>query len=103
MENEKYYDFSSIFGTEIIAVLSKRSTVPKNLQHIEKVITFSKTMGLQQSQICIPLQTHSLDCEIVDKPGKCENIDGLITANSNLFLSLSVADCCPIFISTCIL
>ena len=55
-------------------------------------------MGLQQSQICIPLQTHSSDCEIVDKPGKFENIDGLITANSNLFLSLSVADCCPIFI-----
>ena len=55
-------------------------------------------MGLQQSQICIPLQTHSPDCEIVDRPGKFENIDGLITANSNLFLSLSVADCCPIFI-----
>ena len=98
MENEKYYDFSTIFGPEIISVLSKRNIISKNLQHSNKITIFSKIMRIQQSQICIPLQTHSPNCKIVDNQGKFNNVDGLITHNPNLVLSLSVADCCPIFI-----
>ena len=88
MENEKYYDFSTILGPEIIAVLSKRNIISKNLQHIEKITTFSKIMRIQQSQICIPLQTHSPNCKIVDNQGKFNNVDGLITHDPNLVLSL---------------
>ena len=98
MKIENYFDFSSNFSSGTSAILSKKEIIPKEIQHNEKVFLFSNMFNFKTNKITIPSQTHSDNCQIVKKNGSYLDTDGLITDNLNLILSLSVADCCPIYI-----
>lgn len=98
MDIDKYFDFSSLFDKNFSAILSKRNVLPYQLSHTEKIKHFLNELLIDNSRIGIPYQTHSNNCTIINDNGMFENTDGLITQNPNLILSLSVADCCPIFI-----
>ena len=68
-----------------------RGSIDEHLESsIEKTPFSNKTL-------CTPIQVHSDRVLWVDKPGKYDKCDGLLTnISKNLTLSLSVADCIPI-------
>lgn len=98
METDEYFNFSQYFSSGITAVLSKNSTIPKSLSHKDKIKHLSQKLNVNFASIAIPNQIHSNHCKIIKNCGIYQNVDGLITQNSELILCLSVADCCPIFI-----
>ncbi len=59
---------------------------------------FYNELGFTTSQIAVQKQIHSDLICIVDKPGQVGECDGMITANRNIGLAISTADCVPIFI-----
>jgi polyphenol oxidase len=69
-----------------------KETVQKNRD------IFFDNLGINQSLLAIPQQTHSDTVQIVTKPGYYRNTDGLITKEKNLFLIISTADCFPVLI-----
>lgn len=54
-------------------------------------------LGIGEEDLAIPKQVHGSRVVRVVKPGKFENCDALITSEKNVYLSVSVADCLPIF------
>jgi hypothetical protein len=58
---------------------------------------FLDSLSIPEDRLAIPEQTHSAEVKEVSEPGRYPNCDGLITNAGNLFLTLSIADCCPIF------
>ena len=66
-------------------------------QHIE--FSIDKT-PFNYENLCIPNQVHSNTVIWVDKPGKYDKCDGIVTnISNNLILALSTADCLPIILS----
>ena len=61
-------------------------------------IEFAKVLGLNSQHIVKPIQIHSCDIIHCDQAGEYHDIDGAITNNKYLVLSIQVADCIPIFI-----
>ncbi len=59
---------------------------------------FLATLGLAGGQLSVPSQVHGDKVRLVSAPGRYEACDGLLTRNPGLFLSVSVADCIPIFL-----
>ena len=98
MENLKYFDFSVEFGNSVSAILSKKNNFMKKMSHQERIYFFGNIFNIDKNKFGIPLQTHSINCKIIEDCGSFENTDGLITENENIVLSLSVADCCPVYI-----
>jgi len=64
----------------------------------ENRFRFISALGISTDRIVIPRQVHSNTIRIVTEPGTIDHCDGLITAVSGLFLSVSVADCLPIIL-----
>ena len=98
MDSMLNFNFSKHFHFEVNAILAKKSVIPTELSHVEKINYFHQKNGIRSKEIGIPFQTHSKNCKIIKDAGYFENTDGLITTNDNLILSLSVADCCPVYI-----
>ncbi len=67
-------------------------TVKKNRQ------IFYNAIKISEQQIAQPRQVHSDVAKIADEPGYYDNCDALITNKKDLFLSISVADCVPVFL-----
>lgn len=59
---------------------------------------FFNALGIPQDQIAIPRQQHTATIRIVGKPGSYADCDALITRSRTVFLSVTVADCVPIFL-----
>ncbi len=59
---------------------------------------FSQSLGLKENRIVAQKQTHSDIIRYVEKSGRIEESDALITDKANLGLAVSAADCVPIFI-----
>jgi YfiH family protein len=55
-------------------------------------------MGIPIDRIAIPCQVHGSNIFIAANPGTYAECDALITNRSELFLTLTVADCLPIFL-----
>lgn len=75
--------------------LLKKIVVTKNRNN------FFNNLGVNKNNIISPHLTHSNNIEIVaqkDTSKKINNTDGLLTNDKNIFLSVTVADCLPIFI-----
>ena len=87
---KKYDNFSKYLSQDINAILAfnekKKSTM--------KV---AKELNYNYDNLAIPEQIHSSKVLYIDKPGIYKSIDGLITNNFNLTLTLKVADCVPIY------
>jgi len=59
---------------------------------------FFNSIKINEKNIAFQKQTHSDNVLIINRPGIYNNCDGLLTNEINIFLSVSVADCVPIFI-----
>ena len=53
---------------------------------------------LNPEQFAIPEQIHSTKVQYINSPGNYNKVDGLITDNPNIMLTLKVADCVPIYL-----
>jgi len=58
---------------------------------------FFQALGIRQEQLAVPGQVHGSRVEVASKPGLFPSTDALVTNRPGVFLSLSVADCLPIF------
>jgi YfiH family protein len=59
---------------------------------------FLSVLGAEESALAIPGQVHGDSVFVVTEPGRYEACDALITDREGLFVSISVADCLPIFL-----
>jgi purine-nucleoside/S-methyl-5'-thioadenosine phosphorylase / adenosine deaminase len=59
---------------------------------------YLEALQLVESQLAIPSQVHGNTVQVAGEPGRYEACDGLLTRRPGLFLSVSVADCLPIFL-----
>ena len=93
---ENFINFSQWFDIpELIAGISLRSIQGKN-----DVIRSKLVHGFQLSEkgMCTAIQTHSNKVKIINKPLQNQKVDGLISRNKNIVLSIKVADCIPLFL-----
>jgi len=59
---------------------------------------FLGLLGIPERQLAIPQQRHTAVVKNISAPGTYEYCDALMTNVANVYLSVSVADCIPIFI-----
>ncbi len=92
---ENHINFSQWFGIpELISGISLRS-----IQGNNDVIR-SKLAGIFQLSgegMCTAVQTHSNKVKFVNEPLKKYRVDGFISRNKSIVLSIKVADCIPLF------
>ena len=70
----------------------------KKILDPKKIITKARDLSLDKKNLVIPNQTHSNNVLNINKSGLYEDIDGLISDNKKLILSIRVADCIPLFV-----
>ena len=65
-----------------------------------EVIRSKLAHGFQLSErgMCTAIQTHSNKVIFVNKPLQNQKVDGFISGNKNIVLSIKVADCIPLFL-----
>ena len=91
MQNHDVLNFSNFFSNQVNAYFllnSKKVSRENNLNEV----------GLKLKNTAIPEQVHGNEIKWVKLPGEYENVDGLISSNPNLILSLKVADCVPVYL-----
>ena len=98
MKTVKYFNFSPFLDNNISAIISKKNQNLTEKSSVDGIKYFGRKFKLDHQYIAIPIQTHSSNCKIIDNHGIYQNTDGIITKNKKITLSLSIADCCPIFI-----
>lgn len=59
---------------------------------------FFDTLKISEAELAIPQQVHSGVVKVAYAPGRYEHCDALVTVRRRVFLSVSVADCVPIFL-----
>ncbi len=59
---------------------------------------FLKALSVPEEALAIPQQQHTATVCVVNSPGRYDNCDALVTGVPGIFLSVSVADCTPIFL-----
>ncbi len=59
---------------------------------------FLKELGIREDDLAIPRQIHSATVLRADRPGVYPDCDGLVTNSRRVFLTVTVADCLPVFI-----
>ena len=89
ISNKDCFIFSNIFQDKMYAVLTKKSD--KRSFNLDNLAISKK--------IANPIQVHSDKVKLISKPGIYQNVDGLITMNKDIILTLKVADCIPIFLA----
>ena len=53
---------------------------------------------IEKTNFAIPIQNHTNNVKIIEKPGIYNNVDGLISSREHkTSLSIKVADCVPIY------
>ena len=56
--------------------------------------------GICPTMLAVPQQTHSTELTCIDTPGSFRAADGLMTDNPEIILTLKVADCVPVYLSS---
>ena len=59
---------------------------------------FFSSLGISEKLIASSLQVHDAEILVTEEPGRNSGFDALITASSNIFLTVTIADCCPVLI-----
>lgn len=105
-------DIFEKFGNVICAVSTRKGGVSKepfgmNLSYKvgdeeeavkrNRFLFFSR-VGIPEKNIVTQNQTHSANITYCDNPKHLQNNDGIFTSVKSLFLSVSIADCIPVFI-----
>ncbi len=85
-------DFSNKISIET------KSFLYKNINNHTMNELITRDDSLHPEQFAIPEQIHSTKVQYVNSPGNYNKVDGLITDNPNIMLTLKVADCVPIYL-----
>ena len=64
----------------------------------QKFQFIAKSLGFSLEMLAVPEQIHSSRIKYIDTPGDYITVDGLITDNPQIILTLKVADCVPVYI-----
>lgn len=59
---------------------------------------FCEGLDIWQNRLALQNQVHGDNIAIVDRPCTVENNDALITRTKNIYVSVSIADCQPVFL-----
>ena len=84
-------EFSENISPDVNAVFSLNPS-----QYSRKEIT--RKLDYNAKDLAIPEQVHSTVVEFARFPGRHPAADGLVTTNSNILLTLKVADCVPVYL-----
>ncbi len=84
-------DFSENISPDVNAVFSLNPS-----QYSRTEIT--RELDYNAKDLAIPEQVHSTVVEFARFPGMYPAADGLVTTNSNILLTLKVADCVPVYL-----
>jgi YfiH family protein len=74
------------------SVGDERDNVRKNRE------IFFRELGIRETQVAMPKQVHGTSVRRADAPGSYPDTDALITNARNVYLSVTVADCVPVFV-----
>ena len=91
MEKTSILDLSQNISPDVNAVFSLNPS-----QYSRKEIT--RKLDYNAKDLAIPEQVHSTVVEFARFPGMYPAADGLVTTNSNILLTLKVADCVPVYL-----
>tara|TARA_B100000029_G_scaffold153330_2_gene148553 strand:- start:1048 stop:1740 length:693 start_codon:yes stop_codon:yes gene_type:complete len=79
--------------------LSKGVNAAMTLNHKKKdIYALANKYNISKKSLAIPEQIHSSNVRWVENPGEYDGVDGLLTSNKCIILSLKVADCVPVYI-----
>ncbi len=59
---------------------------------------FFKEVGIDPNRVAGAMQIHLDRIAVVKHPGQYRGVDALITDRPNIFLTVTVADCCPVLV-----
>ena len=91
MENQSLLDFSENISADVKALFSLNP-----LKYSREEIAHN--LEINAKNLAVPEQVHSAVVEFARCPGMYPVADGLVTTNSNILLTLKVADCVPVFL-----
>ena len=91
MKSESLLDCSEKISNDVQAVFSLNPS-----KYSRKEI--ANKLENNTDNLAIPEQVHSTVVEFAKLPGIYPDVDGLVTTNSNILLTLKVADCVPVFL-----
>ena len=91
MQNHDVLNFSKFISKQVRAYFMLNPKKRSRESNLDKV-------GLKFENTAIPEQVHGNKIKWVNSPGEYKNVDGLISSNSDLILSLKVADCVPVYL-----
>lgn len=84
---------SEVFGLNVsFGVGDDRSNVGEHQRR------FLESLSIVRGDLAIPKQVHGSTVQRVTHPGLYDDCDALITNEADVFLSITVADCLPIFL-----
>ena len=98
MINIESINYSNFFNNSITAfqILFNKNLQTHSLNEYRRLIT--EKLSININNLAIPEQIHSANVKWINSPGYFKNLDGLITGNKQIILSLQTADCIPIFL-----
>ena len=91
MKSKSLLDFSEKISKDVQAVFFLN---PSNYYRKE----IANKLEINTDKLAVPEQVHSTVVEFARLPGIYPAADGLVTTNSNILLTLKVADCVPVFL-----
>ena len=91
MEKHPLLDFSEFISIDVHAVFSQ------NLCQ-ESFSAIAASLGFSTEKIASPEQAHSAQVDLAESPGEYFGMDGLVTQNPDIVLTLKVADCVPVYL-----
>ena len=98
MHNLHFSDFSHQFPNNVQAIISRRHIISDSDRTIYPLTDIVSYLAVKRELLAIPHQVHSNHVHWVDSPGNYPEIDGLISSNRSIILSLQVADCVPLYL-----
>ena len=96
MTNSGWHDYSKYFGDDLLIAGFTNINFP--FTPPQDRIKFARLLGLNSQNIVKLKQVHSAEIVYARQPGQILEVDGVITDDFNLTLSIQVADCIPIYI-----
>ena len=91
-----YLNFSEYFNEpKLKAGISLRS-LTGDVKQLRSKLAYK--LMLKDNGLCNPIQIHSNSVDFVDEKLSNKKTDGLVSANKDLVLSISAADCIPLFL-----
>lgn len=93
--NQDCLDLSHHFSNpNIISIFSYKSFLANGIEGRKNL---AHQTGFNPNSLLNPIQTHSTNVVLWEKPGSVMDTDGIFTSNPKLVCSIQVADCMPVY------